>query len=49
MTFGLTVTATHRAGAEANFCHFSTARTRSFDVNATFTLLERHGWDIHAV
>jgi hypothetical protein len=34
---------------ERNFRHFSTTRTRSYDVDVPFMQLERHGWDIHAV
>ena len=35
--------------ARVNFRHSGTARTRSYGVDATFTLFQRRGWDIHAV
>ena len=38
-----------RPGPEVVFRHSGTAYTRPYGVNATFTSLERHEWDIHAL
>jgi hypothetical protein len=32
-----------------DFRHFGISRTKAYGVDAAFMLLERHGWDIHAL
>ena len=34
---------------ETDISHSGTARTKAYDVDATSTTYEQHGWDIHAL